>query len=69
MDYSKPLNIWTRYALYEEYKSILSDLDSAGTYDPQAYRIRAEWNRRGWDLGILHKIDRRFKNLRRKKPE
>ncbi len=65
----KPLNIWFREELYREYKTILTDFDSAGTYDPQAYVIREEWDRRGFDLRSLHRIDRRFKNLRRKNPE
>lgn len=65
----KPLNIWTREELYQEYKTILVDLDSAGELDPQAYVIREEWDRRGFDLRLLHQIDRRFKNLRRKNPE
>lgn len=69
MTSDKPLNIWTREELYNEYKSILSDLNSAGTYDPQAYKIRAEWGRRRWVMNILRRIDHRFKTLKRKNPE
>ena len=65
----KPLNLHTRDELYKAYKDVLTDLDGGGTYDPQASALRAEWDRRGWDLRPLHLIDRRFKTLKRKNPE
>ena len=52
--------------LLKAYTEILTDIEGAGTYEPAAYRIREVWHMRGYNLKTLHKIDRRFKNIKRK---
>ena len=63
---AKPIKFFSRQGLKRAYKVIVSDLKSAGVFEPIAYAIREEWIYRGFSKWALIKIEKQFKNLRRK---
>ena len=55
-----------RADLLNSYKRICSQLEGGGPDEPVAQGIRNEWRHRGWPVGVLIKIERNFKNIKRK---
>ena len=63
----KPIKFFSWQALKKAYKMIVSDLEGAGVYEPVAYAIREEWAYRRFSKWTLIKIEKQFKNLKRRK--
>lgn len=62
----QPIVFMSDTELKQAYTQILSDSEGAGVYEPVAEGIRSTWLYRGRDMRVLQKIDKRFKNIRRK---
>lgn len=54
-------------ALVRAYKKIVSDPSGGQVYEPVAYAIREEWAFRGYPKSVLNKIEKQFRNMKRRK--
>ena len=63
---SQPIKFMSDSELLRTYKSILGDSGGAGVFEPVAEGIRSIWRQRHNSKWHLCKIEKRFRNIRRR---